>query len=73
MIEDNRENHLCQEKIKEKVQKEYYKRVREMLKSKQNSENVINAIIMWAVATFRYGDGIISWNKEELDKIDQQT
>ena len=73
MIEDNRENHLCQEKIKEKVQKEYYKRVREMLKSKQNSENVINAIITWAVATFRYGVGIISWNKEELDKIDQQT
>ena len=59
MIEDNRENHLCQEKIKEKVQKEYYKRVR--------------AIITWAVATFRYGAGIISWNKEELDKIDQQT
>ena len=73
MIEDNRENHLCQEKIKEKVQKEYYKRVREMLKSKQNSENVINAIITWAVATFRYGAGIISWNKEELDQIDQQT
>ena len=44
-----------------------------MLKSKQNSENVINAIITWAVATFRYGAGIISWNKEELDKIDQQT
>ena len=35
---------ICQEKMKEKVQKEYYKRVRAVLKSKLNGENFINAI-----------------------------
>ena len=64
---------ICQEKMKEKVQKEYYKRVRAVLKSKLNGGNVINTINIWAVATVRYGTGIISWNKGELDKIDQQT
>ena len=44
---------ICQEKMKEKVQIENYKRVRAVLKSKLNDGNVINAIIKWAV-TVRY-------------------
>ena len=63
---------ICQDKMKEKVQKEYYKRVKTMLKSKLNGGNVMNAINIWAVATVRYRAGIINWNKGELDKIDQQ-
>ena len=59
--------------MKEKVQKEYYKRVRVVLKSKLNDGNVINAISIWAVASIRYGTGTINWNKGELDKIDLQT
>ena len=59
--------------MKEKVQKEYYKRIRAVLKSKLNGGNVINAINIWALATVRYGAGIINWNKGELDKIDRQT
>ena len=35
---------ICQEKMKEKVQKEYYKRVKVKLKFTLNSGNVINAI-----------------------------
>ena len=58
--------------MKEKVQKEYYKRVRAVLKSKLNGGNVLNAINIWAVATVRYGAGIVKWNKGELDKIDRQ-
>ena len=57
--------------MKKKVQEEYYKRVRAVLKSKLNGGNVINAINIWAVATVRYGAGIINWNKGELDKIDR--
>ena len=59
--------------MKEKVQKEYYKRVRAVLKSKLNGGNVTNAINIWAVETVRYGAGIINWDKGELDKIDRQT
>ena len=56
-----------------KVQKEYYKRIRVVLKFKLNSGNVINAINVWAAGTVRYGTEIIYWNKAELDKIEQQT
>ena len=64
---------ICQEELKEKIQKEYYKRFRAVLKSKLNGGNVINAINIWIVATVWYGTGIITWNKGELDKIEQQT
>ena len=50
---------ICQENVKEKFQKEYYKRVRTVLKSKLNGRNVINAIDICAVATVWYGVGII--------------
>ena len=50
---------ICQEKMKENVQIENYKRVRAVLKSKLNDGNVINAIIKWAV-TVRYSTGIIN-------------
>ena len=46
--------------MKEKVQKEYYIRVRAVLKSKLNGRNVINAINIWAVVAVRYGAGIIN-------------
>ena len=46
---------ICQEKMKEKVQKEYYKRVRAVLKSKLNDGNVTNANNVWSVATVRLG------------------
>ena len=42
---------ICQERMKEKVQKKYYKRVRAVLKPKLNGRNVINAINVWAAAT----------------------
>ena len=60
---------ICQEKMKEKVQKEYYKRVRAVLKSKLNGGNVINAVDIWAVAKVWYGAATINWNKREWDKI----
>ena len=53
--------------MKKKVQEEYYKRVRAVLKSKLNGGNVINAINIWAVATVRYRAAIIKWNKGELN------
>ena len=64
---------LCQQKMKEKIQKEYYKRVRLLLKSKLNGAIVTNAINIWAIATAWYGAEIINWDKGELDKIDLQT
>ena len=56
--------------MKEKVQREYYKRASAELKSKLNGRSVINAINIWAAATVRYGARIINWNKGELENID---
>ena len=40
-------NDIFQEKMKETFQKEHYKRVTAVLKSKLNGRNVINAINIW--------------------------
>ena len=63
-------DNICQNKMKEKVQKECYKRVRTVLKSKLNGGDVTNAINIWAVATVWYGAGKFNCNKRGLDKID---
>ena len=48
--------------MKKKVTKEYYRRLKLILKSKLNGRNIILAINTWAVAVIRYGAGIIDWN-----------
>ena len=47
-------DNICQEKMKEKIQKEDYKRVKPVLKSKLNGGNIINVINIWNVAMVRY-------------------
>ena len=70
MLEADGVKHM---EMKENVTKEYYRRVRKILKSKLNGGNVINAINTRAVAIIRYGAGIIKWTKEELINIDRKT
>ena len=59
--------------MKEKIEKEYLRRVRKILKSKLNGMNSISAINSRAVSVVRYGAGIIKWTKEELEKLDRKT
>ena len=54
------------EEMKEKLKKEYIRRVRSILKSKLNGGNIIQAINARAVSIIRYGAGIISWRVDEL-------
>ena len=58
---------------KEKLSKEYFSRLRKILKSELNSYNMIMAIIQWAVPAITYGFGIINWTKTELLDIDRKT
>ena len=60
-------------KEKEKVKKEYNRRLRSILKSKLNRKNKIQGINTWAVALIRYGGGLLDWNVEEEMKMDRQT
>ena len=59
--------------MKEKIEKEYVRRVRKILKSKLNGMNSISAINSRAVSVVRYGACIIKWTKEELEKSDRKT
>ena len=59
--------------MKEKIRKEYLRRIKKILKSKLNSGNVVAAINSRAVAVIRYGAGLIKWTKDELRTIDRKT
>ena len=59
--------------MKEKIKKEYLRRVRKVAQSKLNGGNFIQAINTWAVSLIRYPGGIIEWMKQELKELDRRT
>ena len=59
---------IKENEIKEKIIKEYKRRLRLILKSKLNGKNKIKAIHTWAVTIFRHGTGITQWKESELKK-----
>ena len=56
---------ICQEKIKENIWKEYFKRLRATLKSKLSAKNVFQGINTCVAPTVRYSTGIIEWMKRK--------
>ena len=62
------------QEMKEKVNKEYIKRLKAILKSKLNSGNTVKAINTWAqVPVIRYSAGIVDWKNSELCSMDRKT
>lgn len=59
--------------MKTKLEKEYYRRTRGILKSELNAKNKISAITALAVPVLQYSFGIIKWTLAELRKMDRQT
>ena len=60
-------------KMKEKIRKEYYRRVRLIVRSELNGKNKIEAIDSLAIPTVQYSFGIIDWKYSELKKLDSKT
>ena len=60
-------------KMKEKIRKEYNRRVRLILRTELNGRNKIEAINSLAVPVVQYIFGIIDWKISELKKIDTKT
>jgi len=58
---------------KEKLQKEYLRRLRLVLSTELNAKDKIQAIGSLAVPVLRYSFGIITWHQAELKKLDQKT
>ena len=59
--------------MKHHINKEYIRKVRNILKSKLNGGNIVSAINSRAVSIVRYGAGVISWTKMELEELDRRT
>ena len=59
--------------MKEKIQTEYTRRVRQVLKSKLNGLNTFSAINSRAVAVVKYSTGVVYSRKDELQEIDRKT
>ena len=66
-------NDVKHEEMKGQIMKECIRRVRNILKSKLNGENIISATNSRAISIVRYGTGIISWTKMELEQLDRKT
>ena len=60
-------------KMKDKIIKEYKRRLRLILKSKLNGKNKITAINTQAVAIFRHGAGTLQWKESELKNVDNKS
>jgi hypothetical protein len=60
-------------KMKENIRKEYYRRVRLVLKSELNAQNKVTGINTIAVPIISYSFNIINWTVNELIKIDRKT
>ena len=59
--------------MKDKIKKEYYRRVRQLTSSKLNGGNTIRAINSRAVSLVRCSAGILKWTKDELKAMDRKT
>ena len=59
--------------MKEKVRKEYVRRVRAILKTEVKTKNRITAINTVAVPVVSYSFSIINWNPGEITKLDRKT
>ena len=64
---------ILHNKMKEIEVKEFFKRVRAIGKAKLNAMNFTRAFNSFAVPVIRYGFGILSWTKTELQQLDRKT
>jgi len=59
--------------MKERLKKEYTKRLKMIMKSELNVKNKTIAIGALVTPVLRYSFGIINWRLEEIRKIDRET
>jgi len=58
--------------MKEKIRKEYYRKIRLVTKSERNSINRMEAINTLAIPVVAYNFSIIDWKLEEIRKLDRK-
>ena len=61
------------ESVKDRLSKEYVRRVKKVIRSKLNGGNMVRVINSWAVSLLRYSGGVVRWAKVELMNLDRKT
>ena len=61
------------ESVKDRLSKEYVRRVKKVIRSKLNGGNMVRVINSWAVSLLRYSGGVVRWIKVELMNLDRKT
>jgi hypothetical protein len=69
----NQSNHIQHSIIKENLEKQFYSRIKSILKSKLNGNNLIKAVNTYAVPLLTYSFGVIKWSKTNLQNINIKT
>jgi hypothetical protein len=69
----NQSNHIQHSIIKENLEKQFYLRIKSILKSKLNGNNLIKAVNTYAVPLLTYSFGVIKWSKTNLQNINIKT
>ena len=64
---------MKQLEMKEKVKKEYYRRVRKILETKLNDGNIITEINTWRISLLRYSAAFLDWTGAELEQMNRRT
>ena len=65
-------NEIMHTDMKDKIQKQYNRRVRQLTSSKLNVGSKIKAISSRAVSSVRYSAGILKWTKDKLKVMDRK-
>ena len=61
------------EGMKLNISKEYFRKLKKVLKLKLNGGNLVQGVNTWAISLLRYSAAFISWRKCELKAIDRKT
>ena len=64
---------FLEKKMKLNVSKEYFGRLRKVLKSNLNGGNLVRGVNTWAESLLRYSAAFFSWRKSELQAINRKT
>ncbi|KAI5751249.1 hypothetical protein M8J77_005743 [Diaphorina citri] len=67
------EGNIEHKRMKDTIRKEYYRRVRGIMKTELNAKHKIEAVNSLAIPVVEYGFGIIEWTREEIKKLDRKT
>ncbi|KAF2891214.1 hypothetical protein ILUMI_14959 [Ignelater luminosus] len=69
----NESRGIDETQVKDRLRREYIKRVRKVLKRELNSKNRMLAIGEIAVPVLQYSFGVVNWKIKELENIDRET